>query len=191
MCSGCEKAQAWLVCGAPGSGKSVLGRALAADVGAVLLDQDVLTGPLTGVVARLVGAEPEDLDDPRLRAALGGAPYDALLDTARDNLAIGRDIVVIAPFTLALGSEAAVRATAERLATTRIHVVWADCHPDELLRRLRERGSARDRRKLADFATWLARVRQPPAAEHVRVDTSLPIDAQLAVARIAPDIGLS
>lgn len=148
--------QAWLVCGAPGSGKSVLGRGLADALPAVLLDQDVLTGPLTRIVTALVGAEPDDLDDPRVRTALGSAPYDALLDTARDNLRLGRTVVLVAPFTGILTSRGGL-APLKRLGAVDLRVVWARCPPEELLRRLMARGAARDRSKLVDPARLLER----------------------------------
>lgn len=180
-------AAAWIVCGAPGSGKSLLGRALAAELAAVLLDQDVMTGPLTAVAARLVGAGPHDLDDPRVRRALGSAPYDALLATAADNLRLGRDVVLVAPFSRLRGTaDGADSLTA--LAFVPRRIVWARCPPEELLRRLQRRGAARDRRKLADPDALLATLGTPPTLPHAAVDTTRPMDAQIQAAVQAPTL---
>lgn len=185
MVAGCVRS--WVVCGVPGSGKSILGRGLARARGAVLLDQDVLTGPLTGVVARLVGAEPDDLDDPRVRAVVGDAAYDALVDTALDNLAGGREVVMVAPFTALLDPDRAARLIA-RLGDVELRVVWSTCPPEALLERLRGRGAGRDRRKLVDPAPLLARLELPPAIPHVAVDTTAPLPTQLAAALTAPAV---
>lgn len=179
------RARAWLVCGAPGAGKSVLGAALARELGACLLDQDVLTGPLTRVIAGLVGADPEDLDDPEVRRALGDARYDALLATARENLGVGRDVVVVAPFTHALASAQAA-ATVAKLGVADVRVVWATCPPSERARRLRARGAPRDRRKLSDPAGTAGLVARPPAVAHTRVDTTAPLATQVTAALRPP-----
>ncbi|GIF76664.1 AAA family ATPase [Asanoa siamensis] len=104
-----------LVGGPPASGKTALARALAAHLGATLLDLDVLTGALTAVVAELVGAT--DLDDPRLAGVSREARYATVFDAAADNLAIGNAVVLVAPFTRERRSPAAFAAAAERLTT--------------------------------------------------------------------------
>jgi shikimate kinase len=52
-----------LLTGAPGTGKSTVGRLLAGRLRATLLDQDVATTPLVDVARGLV--ETKGLDDPR------------------------------------------------------------------------------------------------------------------------------
>jgi predicted kinase len=182
---GAPLGDAWIVCGAPGAGKSVLGAALAADRRAVLLDQDVATGPLTEVVASLAGAQPRDLDDPRVRVALGAAPYDVLLDLGAANLAIGNDVVLVAPFTRLLATGAGARAVWSRLRPASLRILRATCPPDELMRRLGARGSARDRRKLEDASRFLA-VERMVAVVHRPIDTTRPLSDQLTAARTAP-----
>lgn len=178
-------ARAWIVCGPPGSGKSVLGRALAIELGATLLDQDVATGPFTTVVTSLVGAARDDLDDPRVREAVGTAPYDVLFDLAAANLAPGRAVVLVAPFTRLLASAESVESVRARLAPAELRVIRADCPPDELLRRLARRGAERDRRKLADPASFLE-VERTLAVSHRVVDTTRPLAEQLVQATARP-----
>lgn len=179
---------AWLVCGAPGSGKSVLGRSLAEALPAVLLDQDVLCGPLTSVVAELVGAEVDDLDDPRVRRALGTAPYEALLDAAADNLRLGSHVVLVAPFTGILGSIEGV-GLLHRLGPADRRVVWARCPPEERLRRLAIRAAPRDRRKLEEPARLRADAGAPLVLPHREVDTTTPLAEQVSAALQAPIVG--
>lgn len=186
--SNSQRPHVWFIGGAPGSGKSSLGRALAAKLGAGLLDLDVLTGHLTDVVAQLVGAEPGDLDDARVRDALGDAPYDALLDGAHDNLAVGLDVVLVAPFTRAFASIDAARETFRRLGDADVHVLWTTCPPEELMRRLRNRAAPRDRRKFVDQDAFLDRVAQLPVIEHMPIDATVDIEIQVDSARRAPVI---
>ncbi len=174
-------ARAYVVAGAPATGKSVLGAQLSRRIGAALLDQDVLTGPLTAVVADLVGAAPGDLDDPRVRSATRRATYDALIDTAAACLAAGVPVVLVAPFTTERSEAAAWAGLVERLgAPGGVVLVWTTCPPDELARRLAARGAPRDRRKLADLDGFLnSGVFSPPVVPHVAVDTTIPIAGQI------------
>jgi predicted kinase len=175
------QAVAYAVAGAPASGKSVLGAALARRLRAALLDQDVLTGPLTAVVAELVGAAPGDLDDPRVRAATREATYAALVDTARGCLASGVPAVLVAPFTVERSDPAAWAALVERLGAP-ARLVWASVSPGELVRRMAARDAVRDRRKLAHVEAFLASPAvAPPVVPYLPVDTTAPIDRQVSV----------
>jgi predicted kinase len=183
-----EPVRAYVVAGAPAAGKSLLGAAIARRVRAALLDRDVLTGPLTDVVARLVGAPPGDLDDPRVRAATRTATYDALVATAAGCLAAGVPAVLVAPFTAERADPAAWARLVSRLgAPGGAVLVWATCPPDELRRRMAARGAARDLRKLADFPRFLASpALDAPVVPHRTVDTSLGVADQLASAIMEP-----
>jgi predicted kinase len=174
-------ATAFVVCGAPAAGKSVLGAALAQRIRAALLDQDVLTGPLTAVVADLVGAAPGDLDDARVRVATRDATYDALVDTACGCLAAGVSTVLVAPFTTERSDPAAWALLVERLAAPGgVLLVWATCPPDELIRRMASRGAPRDRAKLRDLDAFMASpALAPPVVPHAAVDTTGPVSGQV------------
>ncbi len=172
-------ATAWVVAGAPGAGKSVLGAALAGRLRAALLDQDVLTGPLTGVVAELVGAAPGDLDDPRVRAATRDATYEALLGVATDCLCADVPVVLVAPFTAERSNVDAWRRLDDRLGSGAL-LVWATAPAGELVRRLAHRDAPRDRRKLDDVEAFLTSgALDPPVAPHVAVDTTLTLVDQV------------
>jgi predicted kinase len=163
---------ALLVTGPPGSGKSTLARAVAARLRAALLDQDVLTGALTAVVAQLVGTH--DLDDPRLAARTRDARYEALLATAEHNLRAGTPVVLAAPFTVERADPEAWQRVRDRLAGAGGSpvLVWLRLPADELVRRLETRGLARDRGKLADPAAFATGTARPPAVEHLAVDAT-------------------
>lgn len=183
--------RAVVVSGPPAAGKSALGAGVAARLHAALLDQDVVTGPLTRVVADLVGAAAGDLDDPRVRAPTRDATYDALIATAAACLAAGAPTVLVAPFTAERADPVAWQALVSRLgAPAGTLLVWAACPPDELIRRMRARDSPRDRRKLGDGVAYLASSALiPPGVPHVAVDTTRPLDEQVAaVLRAGPEL---
>ncbi len=181
--SGPVPGNAWIVAGAPGTGKSTLASRLAMDQRAFLLDRDVVTAPLTRVIAGLVGAADDDLDDPRVRDVLGDQAYESVLVTAAENLLLGHDVVVAAPFTRALGEPREVERLRERLGSVPIRVVWLTCPDEERRRRLERRGAARDARKLADTAL-AAEVE--PVVPHAVVDGRWPVEEQLRAACRAP-----
>ncbi len=135
---------AYVVAGPAGSGKSTLGRALAGVTGAVLLDQDIATNPLMAQLAALVGAG-DDLDHPALRGPVRQARYQCLIDIAVDNGRLGRDVVMIAPFT-AECSDAGVWATLVRQLTPAfVNLIWVTVPPEVALARRQRRNLARDR----------------------------------------------
>jgi predicted kinase len=137
-----------VVCGPPATGKSTLGAALARALGAALLDQDVVTGPLTAAVARQLGTD--DLDSPALGGATRTARYETLHAAAEDNLRVGHPVVLVAPYTTERRDPAAWQRPADQLraAGGTPFMVWLHLAPAGLLVRLRERSAARDRGKL-------------------------------------------
>jgi predicted kinase len=159
----------------------VLGRALAARLGAALLDLDVATAPLTAVVAELVGQS--DLDGAELAGATRAARYETLFALAEDNLRVGRPVVLVAPFTTERQESEAWTRVADRLTAAggAPTLVWLRAGRELLLHRLRARGATRDRGKLADPAGFLDRIPLvPPVVAHVAVDAAAGTGQQCA-----------
>ena len=157
--------------GWPGSGKSTVGRALARRLGAALVDQDTVAGPLVAVVAGLVGVH--DLDDARLAGPTRAARYEAVAAVAEENLRVGTPVVLVAPFTQERRDLHAWEALAGRLraAGGSPLLVWLHLDPAAVVHRLRARGAARDLAKLADPASFLAGLDQgAPVGPHIVVD---------------------
>jgi sugar-phosphatase len=164
---------AYLVAGAAGTGKSTLGAALAARTGAVLLDLDPLTNPLLDAVFAGSGRSGHWNDD-RHRAVVRPARYAVLLQVAGAQVALGHDVVLVAPFTAELAGGLSWQRLVEAVAPAVPSVVWLHADPEVLTRRMRERGEARD---AADRAVAPA---QAPDVPHVAVDATEPTEAQLA-----------
>lgn len=169
-----------LVCGPPASGKSTLGRALAAHFEAVLLDLDVLTGPLTATVSALLGVD--DLDAEPL-ARTRAPRYDSLLAVAVDNVRLGRSAVLVAPFGAERRDPAAWTRFTNPLVEVggRVQLVWLRLPGPVLLDRMRMRAADRDRAKLADARAYLTRLDlAPPVVPHTPVDALSTLDEQVA-----------
>jgi predicted kinase len=131
------------VAGIPGSGKSTLGRALAVELGATLLDQDTATNPLLAEIARLVGAG-DDWDHPALRGSVRQARYACLLDVAAENVLVGRPVVIVAPFTGEVADPVRWAALPERFPGVPVRLVWVAVSAAEAQRRRRARNLPRD-----------------------------------------------
>jgi len=134
------------VAGMPGSGKSTVGRLVAARVHAVLVDQDTATNPLMAQIARLAGAG-DDLDHPALRGPVRRARYDCLIDVAVENTGIGSRVVLVAPFTSEVSDPDAWAEFTGRFGAIPLRLVWVAVPA----------AVARDRRRLRNLprdAAW-------------------------------------
>lgn len=165
--------------GPPASGKTTLARALGDARGAVVLDLDVATGPLTALVLELIGAR--DLSDARAAELTRDRRYETLLNLAVAVTRAGVSAVLVAPFTLestAAGWTAATR----RLSGSATRLVWLTVPQAELARRLLARGAARDLVKRQDTDAWLASLPPgPPSAPHLVVDGTQPLARMVAL----------
>lgn len=170
-----------LVTGWPASGKTTLARALAASLGAALLDLDTATGPMVAVVAERAGTT--DLADPRLAGLTRGPRYETLLALAEDNLRVGTPVVLVAPFSEERRDVAARDRLDTRLrrAGGRPLLVWVRIRPDTLVSRMRGRDVARDAGKLADPQAFVAGLDPAaPVGPHLVVDGEAPVAAAVA-----------
>ena len=168
-----RRPRAILISGAPATGKSTLAAALAPRLGAAVLDIDVATGPLTGVVCHLLGLA--DLGDPEVAELTRTPRYDTLLALAEDNLRAGVSVVLVAPFT-AERSVDGWNAVADRLAPHAAGpvLVWLHLPAHELVERLKRRAAARDADKVTDPGAFLATVDgAPPAVPHLALDATM------------------
>lgn len=152
--------RAILVVGPAGSGKSTVARAVARLAGAAYLDKDTLCGPLVGALLGALGESPDARESSDVYVAqVMPVEYRTLLAVAADNLRLGGDVVIDAPFAGMLedpGFLARLRSDTDWPPADAVVVVVRT--PSDVARaRLMERGLDRDRAKLRrweDF--WLA-----------------------------------
>lgn len=165
------EAQALFVAGPSASGKSTLGRSLARELAWTMLDLDTMTNPLF----EAFGGEAEMLSSNRRtgRTMINAVRYECLFATAAENLALGNSVVMVAPFTSERNDEAVwlQRLSRLELASDSATLVWVDTPRETVLKRIRDRGAARD---LARLDTGLEPVPAdafvPPVIDHLRID---------------------
>ena len=167
----------WCLAGPPGSGKSTLGRSVAARLGACVLDLDTATNPLLAQLAALTGAG-DDLDHPSLRGTIREARYRCLTDLAAENVQAGRSAVLIAPFTREVTDPAAWQHLADRLRPVTPVLVWVTVSPAVALLRRQRRGQSRDRSAAVLTDHELAVEFPRPVVGHLLADGAAPTDAE-------------
>jgi sugar-phosphatase len=165
--------RAFVVAGPAGSGKSTLGRALARRLAAPLLDLDTVTNALLDGLFAATGAAGHWNDDAH-RARVRPARYATLLALAAEQVRVGLDVVLVAPFTAETRDGAAWERLGEALAPAEPMLLWLDAPADVLAARVRARGEPRD---AADVAS---RDPSPPRVPHTVVDATRSTGEQLA-----------
>jgi sugar-phosphatase len=158
--------RAYVVAGRAGVGKSTLGRALAGRTGAVLLDLDTVTNGLLDRVFPSTGL-PGHWNDDRYREWVRPARYAALLDVAAEQVGLGRDVVLVAPFSAELTGGPELVRLRDALSPAVPLVVWLHASPDILSRRVLQRG------ELRDSAAAEPRAAATPGVPHLAVDATL------------------
>lgn len=177
-----EMADVIVVCGVPASGKTTFARDLARHLRWPLLDLDTLTNPLFEYAG---GEFLVDVPSagPTARASVNDVRYRCLFDTAAENLGLGVNVIMVAPFTSERTFPVAWARLVDRLGVPnrRVHLAWLDTPTTEVVERMQQRGAARDAEKVNDARRFLTPdVTRPPAVEHIRIDGLLSPYAQLS-----------
>ena len=131
------------------------------------LDKDTVYGGYSARMMQLLTGDPDDRDSPTFLQHLREPEYHGLLQTTRENLEIGVNVVVCAPFSREIKDGRLFDPDALGMpAGTRIAVVWLTLAEDEARRRIEARGHRRDRYKLAHWDEYRVRRFEPTQAEY-------------------------
>ena len=159
-----------VICGPAGVGKSTLGKQVAAELKACLLDSDTVTEPVVRAGMAFGGADPDDRDSEVYREAFRFPVYDCLYAAAEENLP-HVDVVLVGPFTSEIRDPGWLDDLRARFGGE-VEVVFVTCDEEVRLERIRRRGNPRDALKLRDWAGYLAGSDlRAPAFEHRIVRT--------------------
>jgi predicted kinase len=132
-----------------------------------LLDKDTVYSAYSAKVMGLITGDPHDRDSPTFLKNLRQPEYDGLLDIARDNLAIGVNVVICAPFSQEVKTRKLFDVQALGMpANTRIHVAWITIDEELAKQRIISRGDMRDRYKLAHWDEYRTRRFEPKEGEY-------------------------
>jgi predicted kinase len=152
-----DRPVAYIALGSAGSGKSTIARKISTLTGALYLDKDVVAGALAGLALELLGEEPSDREsnDVYLRRVMP-LEYNTLFAVAGQNLALGHSVVLDAPFAAYLSDPDFLQTATAKAGwpTVCVRVFHVTASPQTVKRRLLERGNARDRMKLDDWAAY-------------------------------------
>jgi len=162
-----------LICGHSGAGKTTFSKALVARLNELtresffLLDKDTAYSSYSARVMGLLTGDPDDRDSEVFLRELREPEYAGILGIARENLDIGVNVVLCAPFSREVKARTVFDAGAMGVADgTRISVIWVTVPESVARERIEQRGERRDRYKLAHWDEYRARRFEPVAADY-------------------------
>ncbi len=156
-------------CGHAGTGKTTLAkRVLAAyskqQTPYCFLDKDTLYGSYSAAVMGVLTGNPDDRDSPLYLQHLRNPEYHGLLDTARENLSLGINTIVVGPLSQEIRNRALFDPNWLQVPEeTEVKVVWVYLQEEEARRRIMLRGDVRDNYKLTHWDSYSTRLFMPDA----------------------------
>jgi hypothetical protein len=176
-------ATAWVVAGAPGGGKTTVAGllAVALDPPPAVLDKDTMYGAFVAATLAASGRDPGEREGAWYDEHVKLYEYGGMTATAREIRTYRCPVLLVGPFTEQIHYAAVWRRWVRQLGGGDVRLVWVRTDERTLRQRLAERGSSRDKGKLADFAAFTARMRldAAPAAPHLVIDNRLDATASL------------
>lgn len=168
------------IVGPAGSGKSTSSRLIAQRLGAAYVDKDTVVTGFTEALLALAGTDPHERDNNAYyQDHVMDLEYETILRIATDNLELGRDVVLDAPFGRYLDRVDYLRDVARRHSWSEdvqpvvVHVAVSG---EAVRARLIGRGLERDAWKLAHWDEFWATAGNTDCAwdgaEHVDLDNT-------------------
>jgi len=161
-----------LFSGHAGTGKTTLAKRAIAQIikktnqDYFFLDKDTAFGAFSSHLMEVATGNPNDRDSPYYLTHLRDWEYKGLLDIARENLALGVNVILVGPFSKEIMNQDMFDPLKLELPPqTCIRVAWIDLSDSEAKSRIMYRADPRDDWKLAHWEDYLKRRVNPP--EHL------------------------
>jgi len=158
-----------LFAGHAGTGKSTLAkRALPLIIEKTgedffFLDKDTVYGDFSAHVMELTTQNSNDRDSPYYLENVRDWEYQGLINTAKENLLLGVNVILVGPFSKEIQSGKMFNAQALGIPPqTSIQIAWIDLEESEAKKRMEKRADPRDEWKLAHWDQYAKRRIEPP-----------------------------
>ncbi|MBU3626824.1 ATP-binding protein [Polynucleobacter sp. JS-Safj-400b-B2] len=127
------------------------------------LDKDTVYGAFSAHVMQLNTQNPNDRDSPFYLENLRDWEYQGLIDTARENLLLGVNVILVGPFSKEIQSGRMLNSQALGMPPqTSIQIAWIDLAELEAKKRMAKRADPRDQWKLIHWDQYAKRRTEPP-----------------------------
>jgi predicted kinase len=176
-------ADAWVVAGPPGAGKTTVARILVSLLSPhpALLDKDTMYSGFVAATLEAAQRPYGEREGPWYDDHVKVHEYSGMTAVAMENRELGCAVVLCGPFTQYIHDAALWQAWVERLGGAPVRLVWVRSDPASLRHRLEARARRRDSEKLRRFDEFAARMRldREPAVEHVAIDNRVGAPASI------------
>lgn len=149
------------IAGYAGSGKTMVGKMIAAKLQAIYIDKDTTTKRVVEQALRLTTGDPNDRLSEFYINNFKMSEYDAMLDIAWENLKLSSNAILVAPFTP--GKDKNFFANKDWVAKinkqsnkiqVKWHVIWVKSNNQRIKEMLMSRKTPRDNWKLANWEEY-------------------------------------
>ena len=152
------------VVGSAGTGKTTIAEQLVQNTNCVYLDKDTVGGRYSDLIMQMNGQDINDRDSKFYQQHCRDMEYIVTMDVALDNLALGRNVLIVGPFGKELLDEMWIEKQLARIESdfsdvrvTVVHVYLSDM--EQQRKRIVARNHPRDAWKLANWEEFSVRIK--------------------------------